>query len=74
MVRFLVTFLTVQRFSDMLLTAGFSQNPRPVGHRRLMTDMLSMSAPQVGHPIPILVEVKPHDRLLHRQTVAGYSG
>ena len=56
-------------FDDVLLTPGLGQNPRPVGQRRLMPDMLSMAAGQVGHPIPILIDVKAYDRLLHRQTV-----
>jgi hypothetical protein len=32
-----------------------------------VTDVLSVAAGQVGHPISMLVEVKSHDRLLHRQ-------
>jgi hypothetical protein len=67
MPQFFFTFFTVECLSDVLLAAGFSQNPGPVGHWRLVTDVLSVTAGQVGHPISMLVEVKSHDRLLHRQ-------
>ena len=46
-------------------TSLLGQDPRPARHRRLMAHMLPMAAGEVGHPILVLVEVIPHDRLIH---------
>jgi hypothetical protein len=51
----------------MLFAAFFRQNPGPIGHRWLMTDMLTMAAFQISHPIAKLIHMIANNRLLHAQ-------
>lgn len=53
----------------MLGPACGCEHPGAEEKRRLMTDMLTMSASQVGNPITLFVHMKPDDRLVHRLTV-----
>jgi len=62
---FLFTFFTVQHLSQVLFPARLCQHPWPEGHRRLVTNMLSMATSQIGHPITMLVQVKSNDRSVH---------
>lgn len=62
----LVTFLTIQQLPPMLFPAGFGQDPRPVRHRRLMPDVLSVAACQISNPIPILILVISNNWLVHQ--------
>jgi hypothetical protein len=49
----------------MLISTGLSQHPRPVGHRWLMTHVLSVSAGEVRNPIPDFILVVSDDLLVH---------
>ena len=64
---FFFTLFTVQHLSQVLFTARWCQHPWPEGHRRVVTNMLSMATCQVGHPITILVQVKSNDRSVHER-------
>jgi len=59
------TLFTIQRLAQMLPAAIFSEHPWTIAHRRLVADMLSMTAGQIGHPIALFVLVVSNDRLLH---------
>ena len=61
----LFTLQTVQYGAQMLVSTGLSQHPRPVGHRWLMTQMLSVSAGEVRNPIPDFILVVSDDLLVH---------
>jgi hypothetical protein len=50
----------------MLFPAGFGQDPRPVRHRRLMPDVLSVAACQISNPVPILILVISNNWLVHQ--------
>jgi hypothetical protein len=62
---FVITFFTVQQLPAVLLTPSVGQHPGPIGHRRLVPDMLPMAAGQIGHPIPIFILMISDDRLVH---------
>lgn len=49
----------------MLVSTGLSQHPGPVGHRWLMTHVLSVSAGEVRNPIPDFILVVSDDLLVH---------
>jgi hypothetical protein len=63
----LVALLAIQALSQMLFAPFFRQNPGPIGHRWLMTDMLTMAAFQISHPIAKLIHMIADNRLLHAQ-------
>lgn len=48
-----------------MLAALGGDNPRPIHERRLMAYMLAMATGQVGHPVPLFVEMKSNNGLIH---------
>jgi hypothetical protein len=45
-------------------------NPGPELPRRIVTHVLAVAAPQLGHPVRFVILVKSNDRLLHRAASA----
>ena len=52
----------------MVSPAFLCQDPGPIRHRRLVAHMLTMAALEIGHPIALLVLVKPHNGPIHFET------
>jgi hypothetical protein len=51
--------------TQVLLASGGGEYPRPIGERRLMPYVLSMTTGQIGNPVALLILMIPNDRLLH---------
>ena len=51
----------------MLTPTLLCQDPWPICHRRLVTDMLAMAAVQIGYPIAIFIQMITNNGLLHVQ-------
>ncbi len=51
----------------------FGHHPRPTHERRLMTHVLSMSACEVGDPVPVFVLMKSNNRLMHHRPMTSLS-
>lgn len=49
----------------MLVSPLGDHDPRPIHKRRLMPHMLPMAAGQIGHPIPMFVEMVSDNGLVH---------
>jgi hypothetical protein len=43
-----------------------SDNPRPLDPGRIVSNMLKVTACQLGHPVILIVEMKACNLLLHR--------
>ena len=41
-------------------------NPRPLDPGRIVSYMLKVTACQLGHPVALVVQMKPYNRLFHR--------
>ena len=54
--------------AQVLSTAYGREHPGAGKKRRLMTNMLTMSASQVGNPVAVLVQMIADDRLVHKLT------
>ena len=55
----------------MLVTALGGDGPRAIHERRLMADMLPMTAGQIGHPITLFIEMIPDNGLIHNAQQVG---
>lgn len=51
--------------AQVLRTAYGREHPGAGEKRRLMTNMLTMSASQVGNPVAVLIQMIADDRLIH---------
>ena len=49
----------------MLVSPLGSHDPQPIHKRWLMPHMLPMAAGQIGHPIPVFVEMVSENGLVH---------
>src|SRR6185295_13728913 len=63
-----ITLLTVQRLSEMLSPTLRRQNPWAIGHRRLVTHVLTMATLEIRHPIAILIQMIADNDLMHART------
>ena len=57
----------------MALSAFWGLNPWPVAEGRVMSDMLAMSALQIGNPVVQLILVKSSYGLIHGVSSRGMS-
>ena len=66
--RFFVAALAVQFESEARGAALLRQNPRAIGHGRIVSQVLSMPARQHGAPMLLVVLIEIYDLLLHRSS------
>jgi hypothetical protein len=52
----------------MLSPALRRQNPGPIGHRRLVTHMLTMATLEIRHPIAMFIQMIADNDLMHART------
>lgn len=63
-----VTLFAIQRKPQHLFAPGCGRDPFADRPRRVMADMLVVSAGQLSNPVPLIVNVVPGNGLLHWET------
>ncbi len=59
------TTLTAQFAPQHGAPTRFLFDPRPLFHRRAVTDVAPVTTTQLSNPVPFFIAVKPHNRSLH---------
>ena len=63
--------LAIERLAETTGASLRREHPWPAHERRVVTNVLPVPAGQVGHPIAMLVLMKPNDGLSHRALVGA---
>ena len=60
-----ITLLTLEHLTELRLATLDRHDPRPVDPWRIVTDVLEMTAAQLGDPVIAFINVITGNRLLH---------
>ena len=64
-IRRFFAFFAIQDAAEMLSASFVRRDPRTAEKGRMMSDMLTMAAGQIGHPMSFFVLMVADDRLIH---------